>query len=126
MDGRPLIYLVEDDADVRMSLMALFTTVGFATESFESAEEFLAAFSKSDGACLVSDIRLGGLSGIELLELLRMQQISLPVILISAHLDAKTISRAVEAGAAAVIDKPCQANALIRAIRRELPVASSQ
>jgi FixJ family two-component response regulator len=115
--GELKMYVVEDDSDVRASLVALLTMLGHMTCCFESAEEFLETFHPNDEGCVISDIQLPGLSGIDLLAHLRNRGIEIPAILVTAHPDAPTIDRAMKVGAAMVLEKPFRANAMEHAIQ---------
>jgi FixJ family two-component response regulator len=111
-----LVAVVEDDPDMRKGLQRLLNVHGFDTEVFTSAEEFLAREAKTEAICLVLDIQLAGMSGIDLRRRLFASDCKVPVIFITA-LDDEAIQReAMETGCVAYLRKPFPANLLIGAI----------
>jgi FixJ family two-component response regulator len=112
----PIVCVVDDDAPLRRALQRLLRAVGFDVETFESAEQFLAAEHASPPDCLVLDIRLGALSGFDLHDRLRASGISAPVIFITGHDDAATREQARKIAAAGYIRKPFDETSLISAI----------
>jgi FixJ family two-component response regulator len=113
---RKLVVLVDDDQSVLRGLERLLKASGFDTETFPSAEEFLARASPSEAACLVLDIHLGGMSGIELRRQLAASGIAVPVIFMTAFDDDATQQAALVAGGIACLRKPFSARSLIGAI----------
>jgi FixJ family two-component response regulator len=108
-----LVYVVEDDGAVRESTCLLLEVLGFAVREFASAEDYLAAGDDGEVACLILDFHLPGMSGLDLLEMLRGKGITTPAILVSA--DGKRLAkRAAQAGAAAILHKPLAADALVQ------------
>ncbi len=116
MSGRGLVYIVDDDEAVRDSLDLLLSSAGFATLSFDSAEAFLAHPREEARICVLSDIRMPGMSGIELLETLRRQGGRCPVVLITGHGDVPLAVDAMKRGAHDFIEKPFDDERLISAI----------
>jgi FixJ family two-component response regulator len=112
----PMVCVVDDDAPLRRALQRLLRAVGFDVETFESAEQFLAAEHASPPDCLVLDIRLGRLSGFDLHDRLRASGVSAPVIFITGHDDAATREQARKVHAAGYIRKPFDETSLIAAI----------
>jgi len=100
------IYIIDDDEALRDSLVWLLESSGYRVESFESAESFLAAYSDSMTGCLVLDVRMPGMSGLELFEELRSRHCTLPVIFITGHGDVPMAVSAVKKGAVDFIEKP--------------------
>jgi FixJ family two-component response regulator len=115
------VAVVEDDPSMRRSIERLLNAHGFATRSYESAEEFLGSDGADEAFCLLLDINLGGMSGIELSSLLKASSSPLPVIFITAMDDEELESRAVEAGCLAYLRKPFDAASLLGAINRAFP-----
>jgi len=110
------IAVVDDDASLRRSLANLLGSVGLSTRTFASAEQFLTAVA-SDVACVVLDLRLPGMSGLELAHALRAEWPGLPVLVLSAQSDASMRRRCLEAGVAAVLAKPFVPDELVTTLR---------
>ena len=119
-DGKPIVYLVDDDDAVRDSLSLLMKSVGLASREFASATEFLAAYEPDQYGCLVLDIRMPGMSGLELQQELRRRQSTLPIIFISAHGDIPMAVEAVRQGASDFIQKPFDDGELVVKVRDAL------
>jgi FixJ family two-component response regulator len=120
MCREPTVFVVDDDDLARKSVCALVQSMGVNAESFASAEEFLDKYAKDRPGCLVTDLRMLGLSGVELQETLARRGILLPVIILTAYARTPVTVRAIQAGAITVLDKPCDDNDLWDAIRRAL------
>ncbi len=116
----PTIFVVDDDQAVRDSLRALLGSVGFKVRAFASGDELLAAHDPSQAACLVLDVHMPGMSGLEIQQKLAARGISVPVIVISDCGNAKLAASAVRAGAVDYLEKPISGQALIASIRRAL------
>jgi len=114
---------VDDDASLRRSLRNLLMSVGFPVETFDSAEAFLESVHQDSIGCLVLDVRMAGVSGLDLLRQLVASGSRTPVIVLTAHADAETRRRALAAGAAAFLEKPVRSAALLDAIRTALASA---
>lgn len=114
------VFIVDDDPSVRDSLALLLSLRGYATRMFANAEDFLAALQPDWRGCVVSDIRMPGMSGLELQEHLRQQAPSLPVIMVTAHGDVTAARRAFLAEAVDFIEKPFDGEQLIAVIERTL------
>ena len=109
--------IVDDDLSVRESLKMLFESAEFDAEVFASAEEFLSAGHLGESACLVLDVQLPGISGIELQNRLRADGNNITVIFITAHPDEHTRELAMHAGAIRFFSKPFSGNDLLTAVR---------
>jgi FixJ family two-component response regulator len=122
MDGprAQVIAVVDDDASLRRSLKNLLTSVGFQVEAFGSAEAFLASPPPENTVCMVLDLRMDGMSGLELLRHLAATGSRVPVIVLTAHGDDAARQQCLEAGARAFFKKPFHAETLVEAIRRSL------
>lgn len=112
----PTVFIVDDDAPVRDSLAMLLELKGFHTRTYASAEEFLARYRPDWSGCLVLDLRMTGMSGLDLQAELTRRGIGLPVILVTAHGDVATTRTALKAGAVDFIEKPVDDGALLAAI----------
>ena len=101
-----LIAIVDDDQSVQTALQDLIESEGLSTACFGSAEEFLGSGAQSEAACLVADIRMPGMSGIELQARLKKDRCRIPIIFITAHGDAKMKIQAMRDGAVEFLTKP--------------------
>jgi FixJ family two-component response regulator len=111
-----MIYLIEDDESVRKALQRLLRSAGLEVKAFSGAGEFLESGKFIQGACIVVDVQMQGLTGFDLQEGLLSKKIRLPTIVISAMDDAETRERARKLGAAAFFRKPVDGQALIDSI----------
>ncbi len=116
----PLIYLVDDDEAVRDSLGMLFASIGLAHEAYPSALDFLQYYDPKRLACLVADIRMPGLSGLELQQRLNEQRAEIPIIFITGHGDVPMAVTAMKSGATDFIQKPFRDQDLIDRINKAL------
>lgn len=114
------VFIVDDDPSVRDSLALLLSLRGYATSVFANAEDFLTSLQADWTGCVVADIRMPGMSGLELQEYLRKQAPSLPVIVVTAHGDVTAARRAFLADAIDFIEKPFDSDQLAAAIERAL------
>jgi two-component system, LuxR family, response regulator FixJ len=117
MAADAVVHLIDDDDGVRQALSFLLTSSGFAVRVFESASAFLEAISKLQPGCIVTDVRMPGISGLELQRQLKARQVGLPVIIITGHGDVALAVEAMKAGAIDFIEKPFHDETLISAIR---------
>lgn len=123
--ARPTIFVVDDDAAVRDALKLLLRSVGHAVETFGSAQEFLDAYGEDRAGCLVLDIRMPGMSGLELQQKLNEKHSILPIIFITGHGDVPMAVEAMQAGAVDFIQKPFRDQDLIDRINQALEKDSS-
>jgi len=112
-----MIYIVDDDQSVRTNLARLMRSAGFSAQTFASAEEFLASAYTTEPGCLLLDVTLPGLSGLQLQAELNNRGVSLPVIAVSARDDSETSAMARQLGARCFFRKPVDDQALIDAIQ---------
>jgi FixJ family two-component response regulator len=119
-DARPTIFVVDDDASVRDAISNLLESVGLQAKTFESTEAFWKAARPSAPSCLVLDVRLPGVGGLEFQEQLAKANVSIPIIFITAHGDVPMTSRAMKAGAIEFLMKPFQKEDLLAAVRHGL------
>ena len=115
-----MIFVVDDDGGARDSLRLLLECEGLEAREFASCEAFLDAGGAGEDDCLILDVHMSGMSGIELLEIMRRRGDMLPVILISGRTDTTTRNRARVAGALAFLEKPYQAEEVLDLVRRAL------
>src|SRR3989441_12941205 len=108
---RPVYSVVVDDESLRRSLRNLLRSVGFGVETFASAEEFLRSAQRENTGCLVLDLRMTGMSGLDLLRHLAVTDSRIPAVILTAHGDAETRRRSLQAGAVAFLDKPFRSEA---------------
>ena len=116
MSKVPLISVVDDDASMRESLSGLIRSVGFKIMTFASAEEFLGWPRRAYADCLILDVRMPGMDGLELQRRLVCDRTPIPVIFITAHGDEETRAQALSAGAVEYLLKPFSEEALLKAI----------
>jgi FixJ family two-component response regulator len=114
----PLVFLVDDDASVRKSLARLVKTAGYEAELFASVREFLARAPYDGPCCLVLDVRMPGLTGLDLQEALRVAGQRLSIVFITGHRDIPVSVKAMKAGAVDFLTKPVDAETLLAAIRQ--------
>lgn len=118
--AEPAIYIVDDDPAVRDSIKLLIESYGWPVVTFRSAEAFLDGYHPGQDGCLVLDLHMPGMNGVELQERLLQLGIALPVIIATAHREELLIERAQQAGAHAVMMKPFKGEELLSHIRRAL------
>ena len=116
----PLISIVEDDESLRQAMVGLVRSLGYRASPHVSAEAFLAADETGDSACIITDIQMPGLSGIELKQRLNEAGAMLPVIMVTARTEAALHDRAKASGALCVLKKPFTAEALIACVEEAL------
>jgi FixJ family two-component response regulator len=114
---RSIIFVIDDDVSVRRALCRVMSSAGLEWEAFESAEEFLAKAHPAMAGCIVADMTMPGMSGLELKRLLAASGNHLPLILLTAHDNEETRAAARSAGAAAYFRKPVDTQALFDAIQ---------
>jgi FixJ family two-component response regulator len=114
------VAIVDDDEEVRVALGGLLKSAGLAARAFESAEEFIESGQQFQVACLITDIRMPGMSGLELQAKLNAEGCSIPIVFITAHGDAKMRMQALRAGAVEFLAKPFDDEALLESVRAAL------
>ena len=120
MPSDPIVYIIDDDESVRHSLEFLLDVAGIRVRSFSSADAFLKSSPPLAGACVVTDVRMPGMSGVELAEELRSRAASIPVIVVTGHADVPLAIRAMKAGVADFIEKPFDDEVMLTAIHNAL------
>jgi FixJ family two-component response regulator len=116
-DGQSTVFVVDDDASIRDALKSLFGSVGLQAQAFASAPEFLQAKLPDTPSCLVLDVRLPGLSGLDFQAELAKANIQLPIIFITGHGDIPMTVRAMKAGAVEFLTKPFRDQELLDAVQ---------
>ena len=101
------VFIVDDSSDIRESLTALVSHLGINAESFSSGSEFLSAYDATMAGCLIIDVCLPGMSGLEVLDVLAERGARLPAIVVTAYGEVSMVVRAVRAGAIDFLEKPC-------------------
>ncbi len=120
MNVQPTAFIVDDDLSVRRAIQRLASSVGLKVETHGSAQEFLDSYSPSNPGCLVLDVRMPGLSGLDLQDELNARGITIPVVFMSGHGDVPMSVRAMKAGAVDFISKPFNDQVLLDAIQHAL------
>lgn len=120
MASDPIVYIIDDDDSARGSLEFLLDCAGLRVRGFVSADAFLAASPSLDGACIVTDVRMPGTNGIELLDALRGRGGQIPVIVMTGHADVPLAIQAMKAGAADFIEKPFDDELIMSAIGKAI------
>lgn len=116
-DDQPTVYVVDDDAQARKAVTTLIEAMGVATEGFNSAEEFLTGYDGRRPACLVTDVRMIGMSGLELQEELIRRGVDISVVVLTGFATTPGTVRAMKNGALTLLEKPCRDDELWEAIR---------
>jgi two-component system, LuxR family, response regulator FixJ len=119
-ETQPTVFVVDDDPAVRKSLEVLIRSVGLKAETYESAQVFLDAYDSDRTGCLVLDVRMPGMSGLELQKTLRERGNGLPVIIITGHGDVPIAVRAMKAGAVEFLEKPFSKQLLLEHIHEAI------
>jgi FixJ family two-component response regulator len=119
----PLVSIVDDDDSVRRSTRRLLRSVGFRSEAFASAEEFLSSGLAKGTDCLILDLRMPGMNGLQLQKRLAESSNPVPIIFLSAHASADDERRALQAGAVQFLQKPVNKDVLLLAIRNALKIS---
>jgi len=118
----PLVHVVDDDAALRDSLRWLLESAGLRVATYASAESFLEAYAAAQGGCLLLDIRMPGMSGLELQDELKRRGYTIPIVFITGHGDVPMAVNAVKKGALEFIEKPYNAQALLVMVDHALDI----
>jgi FixJ family two-component response regulator len=118
----PLIAVIDDDDSFRLALVESLLSLGYDVRDFASAEDFLGSGELGGYACVVSDIHLTGMSGIDLRSALAKRQLSVPVIMITARSDPRLESRVAASGAICLLKKPFETAALLDCLQKAFQV----
>jgi FixJ family two-component response regulator len=120
MEQRPIVFIVDDDVSVREAIRGVVRSVGLQAEAYESAQEFLRHGAPTGPSCLVLDIRLPGLSGLDFQQELNDARIQIPIIFITGYGDIPMTVRAMKAGAVEFLTKPFRDQDLLDAVQQAL------
>ena len=120
MQPEPIIYVVDDDDAVRQSLDFLLRTAGFTVRTFESGKDFIESMPSLKSGCIITDVRMPEISGIDLLRRVKAQDADVPVIMITGHGDIALAVEAMKIGAADFLEKPFNDDQLLDAVRATL------
>lgn len=114
------VFIVDDDEAMRRGIEFLMQSAGLPARTFESAQAFLDTYQAGTPGCLLLDVRMVGMSGLDLLELLRKRQVHMPVIMVTAYADVPMAVRAMQSGACDFIEKPFEASQLLERVHKAL------
>ena len=117
MSSEPTVFVVDDDSEVRETLKWLVESVGLKIETFASAQDFLNTYDPARPGCLVTDVRMPGMSGIELQAKLMAEEVTLPIIVVSGYADVPTAVRSMKGGAIDFVEKPFNEQMLLERIQ---------
>jgi FixJ family two-component response regulator len=117
---RSLVVIVDDDDSMRAALQGLLQTVGVSAQAYASAEDFLNSGDQHHAACLIADIRMPGMSGLDMQTRLNAERCRIPIIFITGHGDEKMRMHALRAGAVEFLAKPFDDNVLLDGVRAAL------
>ena len=120
MFSRQTIYVVDDDKPALDALSLLLTTEGYAVRSHESARTFLDAIKQNERGCVITDARMPGMSGLDLLAVMKERRVSMPVIVVTGHGDVHLAVEAMKRGAIDFFEKPLDGGALLASVRSAL------
>ena len=115
-----IISIIDDDVATRLALAALMRAKGFDAKAYQSAEDFLQAGAQETSQCIITDIQMPGLSGIELKQQLNERKCAIPVIMITARAEKRLHALAIESGAFCLLRKPFRSHALLECVERAL------
>lgn len=118
--AEPTIFIIDDDPAMRESLSWLIETIGHPVKTFSSAQEFLDAYDPQNPGCMILDVRLPGMSGLQLQQKMQADNINLPVIIISGHGDVPMAVKAMQQGALVFLEKPFRDQELLDNIQNAL------
>jgi len=111
------VHIIDDDEAIRDSLSFLLDSAGFETRTYDSAEQFLESASGLSGGCIVSDVRMPGMNGLEMTRQLKAMQVNLPIVMITGHGDVPLAVEAMKAGVTDFLEKPFNDETLLNAIK---------
>jgi FixJ family two-component response regulator len=120
LSDRPTVFVVDDDADVRSSIQGLLKSAGLDSQPFATAEEFLRAKRWEGPSCLILDVSLPGMNGLDFQEQLSKAGLSIPIVFITAHGDIPMTVKAMKCGAVEFLTKPFDDEALLNAVQQAI------
>ncbi len=122
MTASPVVHVIDDDDALRDSIQMFLANEGLDVRTYASADAFLAALDSAPAGCVVTDVRMPGMSGMDLLAEIARLGVALPVIVVTGHADVPLAVRAMKQGAVDLLEKPFQGDELVDAVRRALEV----
>lgn len=125
-DAKPTVFVVDDNQASRDSLVELLESVGLTAQTFPSAQDFLTAYDAEQPGCLVLDVRMRGMSGLDLQDRLMSQRKFIPIVFITGHGDVPMAVRAMKSGAVDFLEKPFNDQALLDCVHRALARDTAQ
>lgn len=117
---KPSVYIVDDDEAIRNALRLLLKTAGLSTQIYSSAQEFLASYKSDVAGCLILDVRMPGMSGLDLQKLLLTRHIRIPVIIMTGHGEVSMAVQAMKNGAVDFIEKPFKNDVLLDRVNQAI------
>jgi two-component system, LuxR family, response regulator FixJ len=126
MSTESIVHVIDDDSAMRQSMEFLLRTADIRAQTYESADDFLKALPRIGTGCIITDVRMPGMSGLELLRKLKELDVALPVIVITGHGDVPLAVEAMKSGASDFIEKPFDDEALLTSVRAALKVQDGQ
>lgn len=126
MSHQPTVFIVDDDDEVRAAISLLMESVGLRVAGFPSAQEYLDQFDPEHHGCLIIDVRMAGMSGLELQTRLASERHHPPIVIITGHGDVPMAVRALQAGALDFLEKPFKDQALLDSVHRAIETDASQ
>ncbi|NOR51321.1 MAG: response regulator [Gammaproteobacteria bacterium] len=126
MQSEPIVFVVDDDQEVRDAIQFLMESVGLKVESFASAQDYLDHFDSNIHGCLILDVRMAGMSGLELQARLEAELSHPPIVIITGHGDVQMAVKAIQAGAVDFLEKPFNDQALLDCVHRAIEQDASQ
>jgi two-component system, LuxR family, response regulator FixJ len=118
----PTVFVVDDDASIRDALSLLISLKGLRASVFASAEDFLAVYDTGWRGCLLTDLKMPGMSGLELQAMLREKNVTLPVVVLTAHGDVNTTRTALKNGAVDFLEKPVDDDVLVDVLKNAIHI----
>ncbi|UUO07105.1 response regulator [Blastopirellula sp. J2-11] len=126
MNQQKVVYVLDDDRDARISLASVVQSLGYPAIEFESAESFLEQFDPGRRGCVVADVRMGGISGVDLVHRLQEQDLNLPVVVVTGYADVRLAVRAMQAGATTFLEKVGRPGEIAEAIQQAMEQEEAQ
>jgi two-component system response regulator FixJ len=123
MTQNPVVFAIDDDEMARESVCAIASSMGYQCKQFEAVSDFLEAYSPLATGCIVTDVRMPEMGGLDLLKSAQSHRISLPIIIISAFGSTKTVVESMQLGATTFLDKPCNDHELFNAIQEAVALS---
>ena len=120
MPSHPVVFVIDDDQQVREAIQLLMESIGLKVASFASAQEYLDQFNPQDHGCLILDVRMAGMSGLELQARLAAEETHPPIVIITGHGDVQMAVKAIQGGAVDFLEKPFNDQALLDCVHHAI------